>query len=890
MSTTLNDQLYRLLERHSLDTLFPWYAWDEELKLVFMAHGYIGCVMACNLFSGMDDSITEELESAWAMNLPPDTFVQIIQMNVPDVQQQLLTFQGARSGIAEDCGLTGDQRKLLAAITDQAAAYYGTYHAAEAPVFRDSGVPLTESQVFIAIKMPVAEFPTDEEVQNVHERITSFQSSLNSFHPVRLSRGQTLALWRRFVHIRSDWFEGVDDYQLLRDQILGPGDAVDDRSDLFSIQHGDGKSDVIKVLSVKGFTRPVNAASTNFLMGDPLGKGGQMLTPAAVILTVRLPDQVKKRNELNSKQVITNMQARGRMAKWSPRLGMRKEGIDFLIHALDSGDHAVEMNVTGIIWGKTKEEADKAAKGFISQGAKAGFTFLEDNFLALPMFLNALPLYPDEQSLFMTKRMLSGTTSQAAVCAPLLVDWTGNVQGVQRMTIPGAGTIFVTRRGHLLLFDLYASESGYNFVLAGRTRSGKSVTAQQLLQDQLTLGAQVWVIEIGRSFEKLCTVFKGDHIDLRPDMDIGLNPFSVVENLHDEMDELVGIFGTMISPKGELSDRDLNIIELAIESIFGNMGQDATPTHMAEYLVAQDNDPRAIEMGKMLHRFTDHGAYGHWFNQPMNVDLRGRFVNLELKELENRHHLLMVVLMQMMFAIGREIGRGDGGTGGVRRRVLFVDEASVLLQIPTAAKFLEGLSRRVAKNRGSLGLGLQGLRDLYMNEYTRVIASQTAHFLVMKQHRDVLDQLENDRLFSVGGAAYEMMRSLRKTGEYAECFIMSEDQMGIGRLKLDPYRRVLFATDGPEKEEVIAAMRSGVAPDQAIRDFLGRQKAYIATRELAEEEHDPEDADDRNLDYLKSISEVEDQMQKEQQAAELAEKQAEKRDTSGRARRKWKIF
>lgn len=886
--SALNDQLYRLLERHSLDTMFPWYAWDENLKLVFMAHGYVGCVMACNLFSGMDDSITEELESAWSMNLPPDTFIQIIGMNIPDVQQQMLQYQFARSEIANDAGLSDEQRSLLSGITRKTVEYYDQFHAAEEPIFRDSGVPLTESHVYIAIKMPVAEYPTDDEIQMVHERITSFQSSMNSFAPQRLSRERTLALWRRFVHIRGSWFDGADPHQLLRDQILGPGDAVDDRSDLFSIEHGDGMRDVIKILSIKSFTRPISVASTNFLMGDPLGKGGQLLTPAAVVLTVRLPDQVKKRNELNSKQVITNMQARGRMAKWSPRLGMRKQGIDFLIHALDSGEHALEMNLTGVIWGKTKEEADKAAKAFITNGAKGGFTFLEDNFLALPMFLNALPLFPDEQSLFMTKRMLSGTTAQAAVCAPLLVDWTGNVQDNQRMTVPGAGTIFITRRGHPLFFDLYASESGYNFVLAGRTRSGKSVTAQQIITDQLSLGAQAWVIEIGRSFEKLCTMFGGDHIDLRPDMEIGLNPFSVVDNLHDEMDELVGIFGTMISPSGQLSDRDLNIIELAIESIFGNMGKDATPTHMAEYLVAQDNDNRAIEMGKMLHRFTDHGAYGHWFNLPMSVDLRGRFVNLELKELENRKHLLMVVLMQMMFAIGREIGRGDAD-GAHRRRVLFVDEASVLLQIPTAAKFLEGLSRRVAKNRGSLGLGLQGLRDLYMNDYTRVIASQTAHFLVMKQHRDVLAQLEKDQLFAVGASAYEMMRSLRKTGEYAECFIMSEDQVGVGRLKLDPYRRVLYATDGPEKEDVIADMRHGVSPDQAILNFLESQKTYIAQKELAPEENDPEDAKGEDLDYLQSITDIEHLA--EQEKAEQ-EKHASQADTtkSGRKRHKWKIF
>ncbi|MDD2751411.1 MAG: type IV secretion system protein TraC, partial [Acidithiobacillus sp.] len=458
------------------------------------------------------------------------------------------------------------------------------------------------------------------------------------------------------------------------------------------------------------------------------------------------------------------------------------------------------------------------------------------------------------ESMAMTHRLKSVATSHAVAAAPILVDWGGNAD-YGRMTTPGAGTLFISRRGHFMPFDLFSSQSGQNFVLAGMTRSGKTVTGQQLVEDQISLGAQVWVIEIGRGFEKLCKLNGGDHIDVRPEMDIGLNPFSSVEVLDDELEELVGIIGTMISPSGNLDDSDMATIGIAIRSVYGANGNNATPTHIAHYLSAQDNDPRAIQMARMMHEFTENGAYGHWFNKPMNVDLRGRFVNLELIELQRRKHLMMVVLMQMMFAIGREITK-DGSDGVARRKILFVDEASVLLRIPTAAYFLEGISRRIAKHRGSLGLGLQGLSDLYINEQTRTIAAQTAHFIVMKQSPDTIKQLENNNQFDIGSYGLSQMRTVRKTGEYAECFIYSEGAMGIGRLKLDPYRRVLFSTEGPEKEEVLADMRAGMDPDAAIMKFMNTHPGYIEAQEQAIEDDDEDDSE-MEPDYLESITEAE---------------------------------
>jgi hypothetical protein len=41
----------------------------------------------------------------------------------------------------------------------------------------------------------------------------------------------------------------------------------------------------------------------------------------------------------------------------------------------------------------------------------------------------------------------------------------------------------------------------------------------------LSIGAKVWMLDLGRSFEKLCRKAEGTYIEFRPDVEISLNPF-----------------------------------------------------------------------------------------------------------------------------------------------------------------------------------------------------------------------------------------------------------------------------------------------------------------------------------------------------------------------------
>ena len=83
-----------------------------------------------------------------------------------------------------------------------------------------------------------------------------------------------------------------------------------------------------------------------------------------------------------------------------------------------------------------------------------------------------------------------------------------------------------------------------------------------------------------------------------------------------------------------------------------------------------------------------------------------------------------------------------------------------------------------------------------------------------------------DRL-SLGEAGYALLKSVHTVpGRYSEVFIHGETGSGIGRLVVDPYKRLLFSTH-PEDVAAIRSLRQqGHDLESAIETLISaRQRA-----------------------------------------------------------------
>jgi conjugal transfer ATP-binding protein TraC len=820
----------RLLDRDRMNGYFPWLAFDPKTQLFLLEGGYLGAFYEASVMAGAPESLVQELNAAISQDFPADTVIQVIQMNVPELSKHLEPYAQARAGLREDQTLPEDQKATLLGASDEAVSFFKDKETGRVHAFSDSHVPFTESRLYVAVKVPAAETPTQKQIDSVIDRLQAFEGAARSIHLKRANAGQLLSVVRRFFHIDRADDERVVPDTLLRDQVLYAGDGVEVIPGGARLVYEEQEK-AVAVLSVKYFPETTHLGGMNHVIGDPLGVRTQFTEPYALVWTIHIPDQIDKRRGVERRSTAVNYQSFGPLVRWVPKLALHKNGIDALIERINQGDRIVECGLTVILWAEDEQAATKAAALMIGYLASIKFNLARDRFLGFVQFLNALPLFASKESIGLTRRYQTMSALQSVHLMPVLGDWAGQIASHQLNPVctPGAGTLLISRRGHPVWADPFATTGNYNFVVAGDAGSGKTFFANQVVLDQLETGAQVWVIEIGRGFEKLCKNVGGDHIRFSDASEFGMNPFTTVGELEEELSTLASLIGAMIDPSPDITQRtglspaDMSIVTNAIRAVWGAKARAATPHDVREFLLAQDSNERAQEMGLMMSEFGQDGAYGRWFNKPMDVDLTGRFVVLELDELASRKHLQLVVLLQFMFAIQKEMR--EGSTSDPRRRMLFVDEASELLKIKPAAEFLEGAYRRVRKLRGSIGVGIQRVLDLYANEYTKVLASQSESFYLLKQRQETIKQLQDNGHLAFDQYGYTMLGSLRRTNEYSEIMVYQDNMVGVGRLSVDAYRQVLFSSSGDAREVILAEIARGVAPDAAIRAFLARQNA-----------------------------------------------------------------
>ncbi|MBN6739629.1 type IV secretion system protein TraC [Acidithiobacillus sp. MC6.1] len=816
-----------LSKRHRISEFLPFLSHDPETRLIFSADkdlsSSIGALyMAAAPLSWANDQLLRELRSMVTNPLPKDTFVQFIRFDVPDIQDFLTDYKKARIEASER---SGDVQSA------EIAMLYARFLTTlvEKPPFKGNAAKLSDSFLLFAINIPAPELPSEEFIKETDLIIENAAAALPSLHLQRANPEAFVGMWRRFLHYYSPWDWSMNERELLREQIPGPGDGLIDRDGHIESLIGRDEPDVvITPLSIKEFPEEHSLTVMDSLMGDQTGVKSGCPDPVMWSWTARVPDQNSKRNWIKSRHANINFQAFGPSAKWIPRIGYKKQGFDNLVHMIEGqGDGVLEVMLTAFVFSKSKEAAARSVPVLQSLCRSWNFDIRVDDLIPLPVFLNSLPLYPNMESTAMLYRFKTMSTTQAVSVLPVFGDWKGpGVQG--ELAREGAGTALATRRGNICLFDIFSSNGNYNFVISGGTGSGKTAFALGLIEDQLSINARCWIIEIGRGFEKMCKVKKGVHMAFDEHSRVCLNPFSMIDDLEEELDELAGIHATMISPNDPVSPEDMAFLKEAIRSVYGEKGPNASPTDVHHYLFAQ-KEPRNQMLARMMHDFTMDGAYGRFFTGKANVDLAHRFMVLELSDLQSRKTLQAVILLQLMFAIQRQMYLGGPSSG--ERNILFVDEASELLKIEASASFLEGAYRRARKNKAGIGVGIQSISDLFLTKSTEIIASQSEHRILLFQEPESIKRAMGRGEILLSEYGMDCLNSLRKMDGFREMVIASGGGVGVFRYVLDPYRLAMFSSTGPARDEVLADMAQGMDADTALRKYLdkykpGWEKAY----------------------------------------------------------------
>jgi conjugal transfer ATP-binding protein TraC len=805
----------RLLARKTPARLLSSLAYDPQQKLYWHADGCLGYVLGCYPIVGVDERVIQQLQPLLSQSYPANSILQISLWTSPDVEDQLLMMRAIRAPRPGETVVSG--RRIASSLVDSRAEYL-RHHTLE-PVSEFFPARVRDIQVIVSAKIPCkGAIPTEADAEQVARLRTSTEQILRTLGMA--PRVMHPELYLRLIGAIVNWGESAswrspaliyDDTRPIRDQAFDPETFV--KVDEAGVWLANKR---VRTLCVKRLPEFVHLVQAAQFLGDLKTGNRGVRENALITLNVLLTDAEQSRTAMGAKKNTATWQSMGPLARYLPRLKKQKEDFDVLFEALEDGDRLVKAYLTFCLFADSDEQATEATSNAITYYRELGYRLQEDRYVALPVFMNALPGNADPAAAKNLMRYRTMASRHAVQLMPVVADWKGT--GSPVMTL-------LSRNGQLMSVDLFDSPTNYSAVVAAESGSGKSFLVNYLISSYLSLGADVYLIEVGRSYKNLCQVMQGEHLEFTAASDISLNPFSAIEDYDEESDFTMAGLLSMVSPKGDISEYQESTLRRVTRELWDQHGKALTVDALAEKLLSYRDadgrlDARVNDLGTQLYPFTRAGEYGRWVDRPSTVDFNTSFTVCELEELKGRRNLMKFVLVQLMSVIHRAMYlRQDG-----RPKLMIIEEAFDLLVEGPEGAFIERGFRQLRKAGGAAVLVLQSVNDLYRSAVGEAIWENSAHKFILGQTPEAIDGLvKNGRLALAEGAA-EVLKTVRtEPGVFSEVWVYTRAGSGIARLVVDRRTKLLYSTDPRDRRAIAQRLEHGMNLEGAIEDIVGSE-------------------------------------------------------------------
>ena len=344
-------------------------------------------------------------------------------------------------------------------------------------------------------------------------------------------------------------------------------------------------------------------------------------------------------------------------------------------------------------------------------------------------FNSTLPIMKDS-----LKVLTNLNTSPLSACFPFVsADLSSNngiLYGINR------------HNSSLVIFDRFDLENANSLVFA-TSGSGKSYAVKLEILRSLMMGVSVIVVDPEAEYKNLSDTLGGAYINMSLNSDNRINPFDLPKALPGEnkadilrtaIIDLLGLISLMV---GKMTVEETSVMEKAISETYSrrditaasdfNTVQSPTMSDLVEIL-------NGIEGGEVLaqklYRYTD-GTFAGIFNQRTNININNSLVVYNIRDLqESLRPIAMYILLKHVW---NEI-RSE-----LKKRILAIDEAWIMMQYEDSAKFLLGLVKRARKYYLGVTCITQDVGDFLQSPYGKPIVNNSALKLLLKQSPSTID-------------------------------------------------------------------------------------------------------------------------------------------------------
>jgi len=289
----------------------------------------------------------------------------------------------------------------------------------------------------------------------------------------------------------------------------------------------------------------------------------------------------------------------------------------------------------------------------------------------------------------------------------------------------------------LVIFDRFSLENA-NQVVFAKAGSGKSYATKLEILRSLMMGTDVLVIDPENEYKNLCDTVGGTYFKISLTSDQRINPFDipVVPKGEDPVDvfksHILNLTGLLKIMLGEITVEEESLLDRALTETYASYDiRPENPNFLSiDPPVLSDLETvlRNMEGGKTLaerlYKYTQ-GSYSGFVNQRTNIDVKNRLVVFSIRDLEEE---LRPVAMYIVLNYIWNLVRSE-----LKRRVLVIDEAWIMMKYQEGAAFLYSLAKRGRKYYLGLTTITQDVEDFMNSPYGKPIVSNSSLQLLLKQ-------------------------------------------------------------------------------------------------------------------------------------------------------------
>lgn len=296
---------------------------------------------------------------------------------------------------------------------------------------------------------------------------------------------------------------------------------------------------------------------------------------------------------------------------------------------------------------------------------------------------------------------------------------------------------------NLVIFDRFSLENA-NQVVFAKSGSGKSYSTKLEIVRSLMAGIEmVIVIDPENEYARLTETFAGSMFNISLSSHEHINPFDIplIPEGEDPSDVLRSHIVTLASllklMLGKVTPEEDSLLDRAITETYASReivpGMDFTGKEaplLSDLETVLRNLEGGRDMAEKLYKYTK-GSFSGFINQPTNIDVANRLIVFSIRDLEEELRPIgMYVVLNYIWNLIRV---------KLAKRLLFIDEAWIMMQNEDSATFLFSLVKRARKYYLGISTITQDVEDFLRSPYGRPIVTNSSIQLLLKQSPATID-------------------------------------------------------------------------------------------------------------------------------------------------------